>query len=279
MHNYTRKKGSTFSLLAYATSLFYVAVLGLSRIPEVHTDTALNSEIIRLATFNTEYWHDPESELLEAADYVNQDFILFQEHLEKTETSYIATDRISELSSAAPGYYIGHYGEVVTLSRFEIIDSKHFGDGTALRTDHLLPNGRLLSIYNIHFPVHIHLDLLANLGDFLSDLTGLVGERSALLKELKNDVSSNENMIVLAGDFNTSVAMNTNNWFAKNMSDAFAAPHCQRSYGTWGTSSLMSWRIDYIYSANGALPAHYCVVDSRGISDHKMILAKISIED
>ena len=42
---------------------------------------------MKITTFNTEYWHIPEQELIDHVHYQDMDIVFFQEHLEKDRTA------------------------------------------------------------------------------------------------------------------------------------------------------------------------------------------------
>lgn len=259
------------ALISITTLLYLVRTPRVLESHELTSPLKADNRTYTAITFNTEYWHHSESELIGAFEDYAYDFILLQEHLEKTPTGYTNTNRIAALEKVVGNYFVSVNREVVTVSRYPSMLQKNFGDGTAMRTDYQLAEDEILSIYNVHIPVHLHLDLLATPAKFVKDLYNLSGVRQSIKSEITADIENNDNKILIAGDFNTTVSMNTVNWFRENMIDAYSAPNCTKQYGTWGLGSVLSWRIDYMFFSPAIDPLSYCTIDLPNISDHKAI--------
>lgn len=258
-------------LISITTLLYLVRTPRVFEAHELPSPLKADYRTYTAITFNTEYWHHSESELIGAFKDYAYDFILLQEHLEKTPTGYTSTNRIEALEEVVGNYFVSVNGEVVTVSRYPSMLQKNFGDGTAMRTDYQLAVDETLSIYNVHIPVHLHLDLLATPAEFVKDLYNLSDVRQLIKSEIIADIESNNNKILIAGDFNTTVSMNTVNWFRENMIDAYSSPNCTNQYGTWNLGSMLSWRIDYMFFSPEIDPLFYCTIDLPDISDHKAI--------
>ncbi|MCG8610999.1 MAG: endonuclease/exonuclease/phosphatase family protein, partial [Pseudomonadales bacterium] len=192
---------------------------------------------------------------------------------------YFPTNRIPELRAAAPHFHISDFGEVVTVSRWPVVETRRFGEGTALRTDHKLASGSLVSVYNVHMPVHIHFDLLSAPGEFIRDLYQLVGVRDKLTAQLMEDIAGNANPIIVAGDFNTSIAMNSVQWLSNRFTDSYSAPQCEWRYGTWSLAGLLSWRIDYVFTSAQLTPRYYCTREVANISDHRAVYTELMLNN
>lgn len=236
---------------------------------------------LKIATFNTEYWHTSERELVDAVHYQDMDVVLFQEHLAKHGKTWGPTDRIAELKAVLKERVVDSEGEVVTVSKWPIVYRRAYSDGgpdgQVLRTD-LNIDGRIVSVYNMHLPVHLHLELLGNPIAFYRDLKANAARRELTLKTVIDDISSNKNPVVVGGDFNASYAMNGAGWFRTHLSDAYAAAHCERPGDTFTMNKIMSWRIDYIYVSKELTPTGYCTETRDDISDHRAVLASINFK-
>ena len=234
---------------------------------------------LKIATFNTEYWHTSESELVDAVHYEDMDVVLFQEHLAKHGETWGPTNRIAELKAVLKERVVDSEGEVVTVSKWPIVYRRAYSDGgpdgQVLRTD-LNIDGRIVSVYNMHLPVHLHMELLANPMAFYRDLKANAARRERTLKTVIDDISSNKNPVVVGGDFNASYAMHGADWFRTHLSDAYAAAHCERPGDTFTMNKIMSWRIDYIYVSKQLTPTGYCTETREDISDHRAVLASIN---
>jgi endonuclease/exonuclease/phosphatase (EEP) superfamily protein YafD len=232
---------------------------------------------LQVTTFNTEYWHIPERELVDLVDYQAMDLVLLQEHLELRGEEYFPTNRIAQLQQVLEGRFVAHNGEVVTISKWPIESSRSFTGGEALRTDVRLADGGIASVYNIHLPVHLHLKLLKRPADFIRDASSVARRRESLLQEVIADIRSNPNPIIVGGDFNTSLAMPGVAWFREHLHDTYAAQHCDAQDATWSVGGLLRWRIDYIFVSSDFLPESYCIKPVPAIvSDHSALVAGLA---
>ncbi len=275
------KRGATLDAVVCVAMIVACVTYAVVKLPALEgagafsdADVRGDNEII-ITSFNTEYWHESEAGLLAAIADFGGDIVLLQEHLQKTATGYTSLDRVAELGAEAKGFYIDAHGEVVTLSKWPIVKRKEFGAGTGLRSDVEFEDGSVMSVYNIHLPVHLHPELISTPSKFFRDAKFVADKRNALLKDLISDISNNKLPVVIGGDFNTSIAMNSNLWFRKNLVDAYAARQCSRQYGTWDLLPFVSWRIDYLYLSDSLRPSSYCSRKIADISDHRAISVRL----
>lgn len=239
---------------------------------------AANANTLKITTFNTEYWHIPEQELIDHVHLQDMDIVFFQEHLEKHGDTWGPTNRIPQLKAVLKDRFVDVNGEVVTVSKWPIVSSRAFTGTVALRTDVRGPDGRIVSVYNMHLPVHIHPDLLKQPLNFYRDAEAIAAERQQVLDEFTTDLAANRNPTIVAGDFNTSSAMNGTEWFRAHMTDAYAAPHCRQASDTFEMAGgALSWRIDYVFVSPHFRPASYCTEPAPGMSDHQSITADLQL--
>lgn len=234
---------------------------------------------IKITTFNTEYWHIPEQELIDQVHYQDMDLVFFQEHLEKRGNTWGPTNRIPQLKAVLKDRHVAVNGEVVTLSRWPIVHTHAFSKGEAIRTDLKGPDGRVISTYNIHLPVHLHLELVSRPLAFYQDAQATAARRQELLEEVIADLSGNQNPVIVAGDFNTSSAMNGTAWFREHMTDAYVAPRCPQARDTFEIAGVLTWRIDYVFVSRHFVPASYCTQAAPKMSDHKAVIAELRLLD
>lgn len=236
---------------------------------------------INVLTFNTEYWHTSETELVDSIDYKSLDVILLQEHLFKKGDVWGPTYRILQLKEAIEDRFVEEAGEIVTISKWPIVFTKKFNDGSpegqTLRTD-IEISGEVISIYNTHLPVHMHLDLISNPMKFYADAENNADRRRKTLAIIVNDIEHNNNPIIIAGDFNSSTAMHAASWFQKNLTDSYSALHCEDDADTFNIGKFLHWRIDYIYASAHLLLTGYCTKNLDNISDHRAVLASFSFK-
>jgi endonuclease/exonuclease/phosphatase (EEP) superfamily protein YafD len=230
---------------------------------------------LRITTFNTEYWHSSERELLEQVRYRDMDVVMLQEHLELRGEDYFPTDRIPQLTAALDAGFIDHHGEVVTVSKWPIVASKQFSNGEAVRSDLRLADGRIVSVYNVHLPVHLHFKLLSRPWALLQDAAVVAQRREQLLREVTTDIAANSYPIIVGGDFNSSLAMNGARWFREHLIDTYSARHCDGRRATWSLAGVLSWRIDYVFVSKHFAPSSYCIEPQPAISDHSAVVTTL----
>ncbi|MES2117055.1 MAG: endonuclease/exonuclease/phosphatase family protein [Pseudomonadota bacterium] len=251
------------------------------RLPKVSKEATSAPAGLHIVSFNTQYWHPSERELVDAVSYEANDIVLFQEHLqEHPDHSWGPTNRIAQLKAAVKDRYIDAEGEVVTMSKWPIVARRGFDDGgpdgQVLRTD-LAVAGRTISVYNIHLPVHMHLELLDHPGRFAADLQANARRREATLKKVTDDIAANRNPVVIGGDFNSSSAMHATQWFREHLVDVYSANHCTAPPDTFRIGKLLNWRIDYIFLSRELTPTSYCTRTLDNISDHRALLASFTV--
>jgi endonuclease/exonuclease/phosphatase (EEP) superfamily protein YafD len=264
-----------------ALTLSVPMYLYIHKRPTISKEAGAAAAGLHIVTFNTEYWHSSERELVDAVNYEDNDIVLLQEHLDRhADNSWGPANHIPQLKAVLKERYVDSEGEVVTVSKWPIVSRRAFSDGgpdgQVLRTD-LAVAGRTVSVYNLHLPVHMHPELLVNPGRFLADLQANAQRRAATLKKVTDDIAGNRNPVLVGGDFNSSSAMNGTAWFREHLVDAYSASHCSAPPDTFRIGKLLNWRIDYLFASRELLPTGYCTKTLDNISDHRALLAQFSL--
>jgi endonuclease/exonuclease/phosphatase (EEP) superfamily protein YafD len=272
----------TFIILMLTLTISFPMYMYMYKKPKQSKDIAIPAEgEINVLTFNTEYWHASENELVNSIGYKSLDVILLQEHLFKKGNVWGPTYRIPQLKEAIEDRFVEESGEIVTISKWPIVFTKKFNDGNpegqTLRTD-IAISGEVISIYNTHLPVHMHPDLLSNPMKFYKDAAYNAERRRKSLEIIVDDIEHNNNPVLIAGDFNSSTAMHATSWFQKNLIDSYAALHCKDDADTFSIGKFLHWRIDYIYTSAQLLPTGYCTKKLESISDHRAVLASFNLK-
>lgn len=271
------RNARSLSMLALGANLLLMPALYLARSPVVAAAPPPAANTFRVATFNTEYWHIPEQALVDTVRYQDMDIVFFQEHLKKRGNTWGPTNRIAQLRAVVPKRHVAVNGEVVTVSRWPIVHTRAFSGGEALRTDVAGPGGRIISAYNVHLPVHLHLELLSSPWRFYQDAQATAARREQLLREVTADLATNPHPVVVGGDFNASPAMHGTDWFRKNMVDAYAGRHCPQASDTFDMAGVLTWRIDYVYMSRHFKPGTYCTRPAPAISDHQAVMVGLML--
>ncbi|GAB4283599.1 MAG: hypothetical protein Kow0081_0260 [Candidatus Dojkabacteria bacterium] len=228
----------------------------------------------KLVSWNTLFWEQNPSEMFEIIRAQDADVIHFQEYIIKEDYSdfFIKRDpdQIELVKKAFPEYEIAHEGELLTLSKFPIINVKRFEGVTFLRIDVAI-DSEIVSFYNVHIPVHIDLRLIDDLTDFLMDIRLRSSVRIHEFNTLAEDIKNNKNKIIISGDFNSTKTMGTMNKLLGYTQDAIRRSDLFIPT-TWSANKTFNlWRIDYVLDNLGNNLKTYTHSFIHDISDHAMM--------
>ncbi|WP_344475058.1 endonuclease/exonuclease/phosphatase family protein [Nonomuraea monospora] len=256
-----------------------------------HPTTPAPLGAIKLFSWNTWYWDQPATTTLPPPTGTPpQDVTAFYRHLHAQDADVlllqeyvyfgagnhpIRVNDLDRLRREFPGHHLATAGEMVTLSRYPIVQQHgieakdaHVPPGSSwpafhttktLRTD-LRIAGRTVSVYNTHINSPLGSGALNRAQH---------EDREANLRALAADIRANPLPAVLAGDFNASPAMGLLRLVPERMTDA--TPALRSLYpATWDErSALLSlWRIDWAYTTPEIAVHEYGLVRSDGLSDH-----------
>ncbi|RKR92048.1 endonuclease/exonuclease/phosphatase (EEP) superfamily protein YafD [Micromonospora pisi] len=281
-----RRSRRPVALLAAAALLLGAAQSGVNVRAWGGGDGPAPADAIRVFSWNTGYWDEGgETEalyrLLREAD---ADVYLLQEYW-YAQTPEPLDPAASRLRAEFPGFHVALVGELVTLSRFPILrqtplvapdmpppaagSTDHWLYKT-LRTDLDLGDGRVLSTYNSHLPVQLSPDTGPFHPDFYRVLREQHRQREPQLRALTRDVAANDNLVLLAGDLNTSPAMGDLRELPGGLRDA---SYAMRSLYPASWSDLPPWprlwRLDWAFVSPGVRVHSYRFGSAGGISDHR----------
>lgn len=249
---------------------------------KISAASANSSQAIRVVSWNTEFWADDvdEDSMIAVLRAAPADVYLLQEIWSKQDLSPI--EDLSKLQAAFPDYQLYHAGEHVTLSRLPVVsfqphdqsgftrldvevgakDTQDTGDARQLER-------RVVSLYNVHIPVHM---IPANLKRgmyFFQDMRSRFAWRNSSLSVFQNELVANSNPKILSGDYNTSANMPEISWFRKRFSDAFSSLH--GGYPTtYGFGPFKLWRIDWVFGEHVEF-IQYHQQEHSELSDHDLM--------
>lgn len=222
---------------------------------------------ISVFTWNSRFWDDgiDESDAIAFLKEQNADVYLIQEFMTRTGKEIDE----SNVTEAFPEFSVHKTGELLTLSRFEIIERHNNNQDEFLRTDILVENTRV-SFYNVHIPVHIFRD--GERMEYLHDW------RIEEIDKLAADLRENTNPYVVSGDFNTTKSMGL---LSKLDSLSFDSINQSREIipSTWSLFGVNLWRIDYLFTDYDQKieAVSYQRIDPEGLSDHAGISVGLKI--
>lgn len=248
------------------------------------------SGALRVVGWNTGYWHEA-GETREFYDLLRAqraDVYLLQEYLNYQADVPVRIEETARLRAELPGYHIAVAGELVTLSRYPIVDQRaldapaapappagtdfpEFWRHKVLRTDLRVGDG-VLSVYNAHVTTPVWIGgpspLDASFWDTIRDLDA---DRGPHLRALAADVSSNDNPVLVAGDMNTTPAMGERQAFPAGLRDAAGASRSPY-LASWPADGSFPrwWRLDWALVSPGMTVHRYDLLDPAGLSDHRL---------
>jgi endonuclease/exonuclease/phosphatase (EEP) superfamily protein YafD len=281
------------AILALALGAGYtgLSVAGLSGRPLRVPDNAL-----RVFAWNTEYWAQASrpDDFYRYLRAQRADIYLLQEYLHwDSRAGLLGARQIDErarLRLEFPGFQVAARGELLTLSRFPVVAQPPVGpDRTVtatdfqtvfaavkvLRTD-LRIGGTVLSVYNVHIPVQVDLEPTTRFLDYVRERDGA---RRTQFRGLESDVAANPHPVLVAGDFNTSPAMDDLRPLRTTLHDAAAADGSVYP-ASWPAGAVLPlWRLDWAFTSSGVAVYRYGLVGSAGLSDHRAQSLSITVED
>jgi endonuclease/exonuclease/phosphatase (EEP) superfamily protein YafD len=269
---------------------------------------------VRVMSWNTEYWNQFDrgglKRLYAFLRAQRADVYLLSEHVSFSGKYYRYPIRDkNRLQQEFPGYHMVETGEMLTLSRFPIVASHpvgtvrgipdersgwtEFWSDKTLRTD-LRIGGRILSVYNVHIPVQLRVDINPFTdGRFWDWLQEAPPWREGQFRAIERDIRGNRNPILVAGDFNTSPTHGAFfDWRGHGLRDAMGegGPLFPASWPEWGVLPFPRlWRLDWAFVSPDVRVHRYGFGSSRdansrhpdrewrGLSDHRTQNLTISL--
>lgn len=252
-------------------------------------------DAIRVLDWNPNYWYKFDSGPDEFYGFLksrNADVYTLSEYMYREkdgERRRLRIDDMDRLRAEFPGYEIAVRGELVTLSRYPIIQTTVLGPGRdvvddpnaefwpifraikVMRTD-LRVGGRVLSVYNVHLPIHVELVSPTD-NRFWDYPKSADPNRKEHLRALEEDVRGNPNPVVVVGDFNISPAMADLDGLSSLLDDAVDKSTdfypVTWKFGTALFSWRMPfWRVDYAFTSDSVRVHTYELLPAPTMSDH-----------
>jgi endonuclease/exonuclease/phosphatase (EEP) superfamily protein YafD len=245
---------------------------------------------VHVVAWNTEYWHQDDNpdgffgylKAQQADVYLLQEYINFDQ---RTNT-VTRIDDLDRIRREFPGYHVVARGELITLSRYPIVAQPlvwpdrdtpdentdagwqpYFERAKVLRTD-LIIDTQVVSFYNVHIPVQFDVSLKPWSGAFYTAMHAKAGNRRQQFAGLAGALSANHAPWLVAGDFNTSQAMDDIDAVAAEGTDVAQAggPLYPAS---WPAGGLTMWRVDWAFTHGPMHALRYALRDPDGTSDHR----------
>lgn len=185
------------------------------------------------------------------------------------------------LRARFPGYSVSTNGELLTLSRYPVLDQRvigggrmpaaldgiwTYGDTRILRTD-LAVGGRVLSVYNVHLPDLFNFGPSELSPAFYEQASEMAGWRNAEMAALQSDLAGNRHQVLVGGDLNLvpgSAALGR----LGALQDATRASRSLYPVSFWA-GRLDAWHMDWTFASADATVYRYDLADPQGLSTHR----------
>lgn len=238
------------------------------------SEVAPSEHSVRVFSWNSLAWRQTDKRAW--TDYIKShdaDIYFLQEVIQPQRWNTPAPD---DLIAAFPGYRTVPFGEWIIMTRLPVVGVYSTEGQFWLRVDVDI-QGRRVSLYNVHIPVHIipHL-AMRDPGRFFETMKGRFELRAEQFTLLEEDLASNTYSKIIAGDFNTTRSMGRMGTLLNQYTDV-------SSYGndlfpaTWGDYGLILWRIDWALISKELTALSYKLLPDTAFSDHRAQVFQIEV--
>jgi len=236
-------------------------------------------DALRVAVWNTQHWcqHTDPGAFYAFLRELDADVYLLQEyHHDRFNGTYELIDEDARLRAAFPGYEIVTARGLATLSRVPVDKVVDTAARRTLRVDLRLPEGDVLSTFNVHIPVQLRLVSPLS-AEFYRAMRQRAADREREYEGLAADVAACDRPALISGDFNTSPAIGDVRRIARLGTDAVQL--AGRLYPTsWqARPGTRWWRLDWALTTPGLRVHSYRFRDPRGLSDHSVQEVAVSL--
>ena len=245
------------------------------------------SGAVRVVSWDTLHWDTGESPSQFYRFLVGQhaDVYLLQDYSHPVDGPQRPVDDSRLLHQEFPGYYFASSADLLTISRFPIVHQVAFEtnpeppQGTAnipflegwkytiLRTEVRI-NGKLLSIYNIHFYDTFFVNVLPFSPTFFRNVHALAEARDAQFARLHADIAVNPYPVLASGNLNT-LPGGSNMRLLGNLADAARASDSAYPV-TFSFFGPALWRLDWTFASRNVEVWQYATRDPQGLSSHSL---------
>lgn len=236
-----------------------------------------DSTTVKVFNWNTEFWEfNEKAKFFQFLVEQQADVYHLQEHILLNKNGYfIELDDQEELKSIFKGYTIVKKTEFLTITKLPVVKSYLEEESYYLRVD-VQVGKNVLSLYNVHMPVHINTAILPDVYKFAVDLKHRFDFRNQEFNKLIKDIKSNNNVFYISGDFNTTRSMGKIHEILDLGKDAaYAGDNFFNA--TWSVNDIRVWRIDFNIVHNGLKVLHYKELNPGSLSDHWAQLVTIQL--
>jgi endonuclease/exonuclease/phosphatase (EEP) superfamily protein YafD len=241
------------------------------------------SGALRVVSWDTIHWDLGEShnQFYRYLTSLHADVYLLQDYQHNPTPLLTPVYERQRLRSEFPGYHVAVAGDLLTVSRFPIVAETPFPSVPppamtsisfvamwkygALRTD-LAVDGRVLSVYNVHFYDRLALDVIPLSPAFLRDEHQLDSARRQQFASVTANISADPRPVLVSGNFNTPPGAG-NLRLLDGLRDAGSASTSVYPT-TFAFIGPRIWRLDWTFASPAIRVLSYQVRAPHGLSTH-----------
>lgn len=269
----TKKKYSIVFIIFCLPLAIYSSDFSLKLFIDQPTNDSLS---IKIFNWNTHFWdEDNKEEFYKFLLSQKADVYQLQEHIQTRNGYFIELDDLDEVKYYFEGYTVVKKTEFLTITKLPVIQSYREEESYYLRVD-VQVDQDILSLYNVHMPVHINTAIIPNVYRFAVDLKHRYDFRNQEFNRLIKDIKNNSNKYYISGDFNTTKSMGKiQDVISLGKDTAYAGDNLFNA--TWEVDNIRLWRIDFNIAHNDLKVLNYKEVDPLNYSDHWAQLVTIQL--
>lgn len=273
------KTRSLKSVVLIVVTIFAFWGSGVTVIGPKITDRT--SRELRILQWNTEFWgsqYDKGSSEVTFFGFlrsVDADIYILQEHgIPGPNDGIIGISNLDDVKENFPGYYIETSHDLITISKFPILEVKKDKNRGALSTLISSP-GNPVKIINVHTVAPYKLSEPIWKKTFWREISDREELQNDQLTWVSNEARATDTPTIIAGDFNATENMRNLQRRYSGYRDLCASPW----RGTWGVGGIMLWRLDWQLGNDLVNVSDSRILNKNSLSDHSPVLLQIHVSN
>lgn len=222
---------------------------------------------VKVLQWNTEFWdtNEDSNTFADRLKRFNADIYVLQERGVPGPGGTIAgLDNLNDVHNWFPDFHVSAYHDLVTISRYPILEATHDTAGASLSTTIQSPNGPL-QVVNVHTTAPYDLSFKPWTFSFWRAVIERDTAQNEQFTWLAHHAESTmATPTIVAGDFNVTAGMRNLDSRLPGLRDLSNTPWT----GTWGVFGLDAWRLDWQLANERICESSFQVLPKNPSSDH-----------